>query len=207
MFTLFRPQTQTPAAACVRSTCEGCPLHGAVVCRATWKDLVDFYVLALPWFVPFFAGMIIGRFWLGLAVWLTLAILFFGYVEALVLCRHCPAYAEPGFFLRCHANWGLPKIPKFDPRPLTRIEKTVFVLYGAVLFLYNVPFFFVSHQWLLLAWSTLALLTAAWTVSRTQCTRCYHVSCPFNRLPPEARRVLHENYPAFAPVEREGGKG
>ena len=79
------------AAACVRPTCEGCAIQARMLCLPTLTDVLDFYVLALPWFVAFFAGMILGRFWVGLAVWLGLAVLFFGYVEALVLCRHCPA--------------------------------------------------------------------------------------------------------------------
>jgi hypothetical protein len=89
-------------------------------------------------FIPFFAGMIIGQFWVGLAVWIGLAVLFFGYVEALVLCRHCPHYAEEGFLLKCHANSGLPKIPRFDPRPLSRWEQAIWIGYVAVLFLYSV---------------------------------------------------------------------
>ena len=63
-------------------------------------------VLAIGWFIPFLAGMVIGRFWVGLAVWLGLAVLFFGYVEVLILCSHCPHY-EGGSTLRCHANWAL----------------------------------------------------------------------------------------------------
>jgi len=53
----------------------------------------------MGWLVPFLAGMIIGGFWLGFAAWIGLAALVFGYVEALVLCRHCPHYAEKGFLL------------------------------------------------------------------------------------------------------------
>jgi hypothetical protein len=112
------PGKKTTAAACVRQTCDGCEIQGKLLCVHTPADLIDFVVLAVAWGIPFFAGMIAGRFWVELAVWIGLAVLFFGYVEALVLCRHCPHYAEEGFLLRCHANSGLPKIPGFDPRPL-----------------------------------------------------------------------------------------
>jgi hypothetical protein len=142
--------------------------------------------------------MVIGRFWIGLAVWGGLALLYFGYVEQLVLCRHCPHYAERGFFLRCHANWGLPKIPRFNPRPMTRLEGTIWLVYGAVLFLYYVPFFVISQQWLLLGITTCALIAAVWTVRRTQCNRCYHLSCPANRVPEDVRRVFFQNYPGFS---------
>jgi len=142
--------------------------------------------------------MVIGKFWIGLGVWIGLAVLFFGYVEALVLCRHCPHYAEEGFFLRCHANWGLPKIPKFNPGPVNKVESISWLLYGAVLFLYYVPFFVISQQWLLLGITTWALIAASWTVQRTQCTRCYHLSCPANRVPEEIREGFFKNYPQFS---------
>jgi hypothetical protein len=163
---------------------------------------MDFLVLAVGWGIPFFTGMVIGRFWVGLAIWGLLAVLFFGYVEALILCRHCPHYAETGSTLRCHANWGLPKIPGYDPRPLNRVESLVWLVYVAVLFLYNIPFFVISQQWLLLVITTWGAIVWAWTVQRTQCTRCYHLTCPVNRVPPDVRRVFYENYPDF--VARDG---
>jgi hypothetical protein len=190
------------AAACSRESCEGCPLEGRLLCLHTRRDLFDFGVLAVGFFIPFVAGMVIGGYWLALGVWLVLAGVFFGYVEALVLCRHCPHYAEEGFFLRCHANYGLPKIPGYSPRPLTRGEEIVFFVYVGVLGLYYVPFFVLSRQWLLLLIASWALVTWAWTLLRTQCTRCYHVFCPLNRVPEEVREEFFEHYPAFARARR-----
>lgn len=189
---------KTTAAACSRQTCEGCSIEGKLLCIHTPADLADFFFPAFGVFIPFFAGMIIGRFWVGLAVWIGLAVLFFAYVEAFVLCRHCPHYAEEGFLLKCHANSGLPKIPKFDPRPLSRWEQVIWIGYVAVLFLYYVPFFVIGEQWLLLVLTSWASLTAAWTVWRTQCNRCYNLSCPVNHVPEGVKRGFFENYPAFA---------
>lgn len=189
---------KTTAAACIRQTCKGCEIEGQLLCIHTGKDLVDFLVLFFSYAIPFFAGMIIGRHWVGLAIWFGLAIVFFGYVEALVLCRHCPHYAEEGFLLKCHANSGLPKIPKFDPHPLTRVEKIVWLVYVAIFVLWYIPFFVASQQWLLLGLTTWALFAAVWTVQRTQCTRCYHLSCPVNRVPEDVRQGFFENYPVFA---------
>ena len=195
-----------PAAACIRRSCDGCEIRDRLLCVHSRKDLADFAVIFISWAIPFLAGMIIGRFWIGLAAWGGLAILFFGYVEALLLCRHCPHYAEKGFLLRCHANWGLPKIPRFDPRPLNKVEGFMWLLYGAVLFVYYLPFFIVSQQWLLLGITTWALITALWTVRRTQCTRCYHLSCPANAVPEDVRRVFFENYPGFREAWEQSGR-
>ncbi len=188
---------KTTAAACCRQQCEGCDLEGKLLCLHTPWDLMDFGVLFVSWVIPFLAGMVLGKFWIGLAVWVGLAVVFFGYLEALVLCRHCPHYAESGFLLRCHANWGLPKIPRFAPRPLKTWEKGTWLLYVAVLFLYYVPFFVASRQWLLLVITTSNLIAAAWTVRRTQCNRCYNLSCPVNSVSEEVKKAFFTHYPEF----------
>jgi hypothetical protein len=188
---------KTTAAACCRQDCAGCEIQGKLLCIHTLKDLIDFYFLFLGWFVPFLSGMVIGKFWTGLAIWVGLALLFFGYVEAFILCRHCPHYAEKGFFLRCHANWGLPKIPKFNPRPLNVWEKTIWLFYAAVLFLYYIPFFILSRQWVLLLVTTTTTMVAAWTLQRTQCNRCYNLSCPVNRVPADVKSSFFKNYPVI----------
>lgn len=199
---MTEPTVKGTAAACVRTTCQGCDLQSRLLCIHTGKDLLDFILPVLVPFIPFMAGMIIGQFWIPILIWLALIALFFGYVEALILCRHCPHYAEDGFLLRCHANYGLPKIPRYDPRPLTRIEKNLWLLYAGVLAFYYLPFFILSGQWLLLSITTAGILSAAWTVQRTQCTRCYHLSCPANRVPDEVREAFYRCYPDFPPEKK-----
>jgi hypothetical protein len=188
---------QVPLRTCIRKSCEGCELRDRLLCVADYKDVMDFFVLWMVFFIPFMAGMVIGQFWLGIIAWLALAAIFFGYVEALILCRHCPHYGEKGFLLRCHANYGLPKIPKFSPKPMTKAEQAVWLLYVGVLLLWYVPFFVISGQWLLLLITSFALFAGVWTIMRTQCNRCYHLSCPVNQVPPEVRKKFYENFPAF----------
>jgi hypothetical protein len=196
------------AEACVRITCAGCEIEGKLLCVHTPMDLLDFAIPFMGWLIPFTAGMIIGRFWIGLGVWLGLAAVFFLYVEEVLLCRHCPHYAEDGFFLRCHANWGLPKIPGRSTRPMSSLEKTVWVAYVLILFLFYIPFFVISRQWLLLLITSWGALCWAWVVVRTQCNRCFNLSCPANRVPEDVRRVFFENYPEYKEEwNRRGKKG
>jgi hypothetical protein len=186
------------AAACCRQDCDGCDIQGKLLCVHSLNDLAAFYVLFMIWLIPFLVGMIMGKFWTGLAIWVGLAVLFFGYIEALVLCRHCPHYAEQGYFLRCHANWGLPKIPALNRRPMNTAEKGIWLLYLAVLLLYYIPFFIVSRQWLMLGLTTLGLIIAGLLLQRTKCNRCYNLSCPINRVPDEVKDIFFDNYPEFA---------
>jgi hypothetical protein len=62
-------QRKMTAAACVRQSCAGCEIEGKLLCVHRLADLVDFFALFVGWGIPFFAGMSIGRFWVGLAVW------------------------------------------------------------------------------------------------------------------------------------------
>ncbi len=188
------------AKACVRIECDGCEIEGKLLCVHTRLDLLDFAIPFMGWLIPFMAGMIIGRFWIGLGAWLMLAAVFFLYVEEVLLCRHCPHYAEDGPFLRCHANWGLPKIPKRSVEPMSHVERIIWVGCIIVLFLYYVPFFVIARQWLLLLITSWAAFSWGWVVLRTQCSRCFNLSCPANRVPEDVRRIFFKNYPAY----REG---
>ena len=186
------------AAACARKTCEVCEIEGKLLCIHDQQNLLNFWVFFMGFAIPFFAGMIIGKYWLRLSIWFGLAVLFFGYVEALILCQHCPHYAEDAFLLSCHANSGLPKFLKFNPKPLSKVERRTWLIYVAVLFLWYIPFFIADQQWLLLILTTWAVFSACWTLQRNQCTRCYNLSCPVNRVPDDVRQVFFLNYSDFS---------
>jgi hypothetical protein len=67
------------AAACSQSECEECEIQGKLLCVHKPKDLIDFYVLFMGWTIPFFSGMIIGKFWVGIMVWFVLVILLYSF--------------------------------------------------------------------------------------------------------------------------------
>ena len=167
------------------------------MCVYSKQDLVGFAVLFMNIFFPFTAGMIQGKHYLGLLVWIILSIIFFGYIEALVLCRHCPHYKEDGKTLRCHANWGLPKIPSYDPRPMNRVEQVVWLLYATILLFFWVPFFIAFKQWVYLAWASVSSFVSIYTVLLTRCNRCYMLSCPVNRVPEEVKQIFYKYYPEY----------
>lgn len=121
----MKKKETAPPITCKEKNCKDCEIEGKLLCIHTKEDYFNFAVMFLGYFIPFLTGMLLGKHWITLAIWFVLAIFFFGYLEALILCRHCPHYAEKGFTLKCHANWGLPKIPEFNPHPANIIEKTI----------------------------------------------------------------------------------
>jgi hypothetical protein len=67
-----------------------------------------------------------------------------------------------------------------------------------VLFMgWAIPFFVISEQWLLLTLTSSAMFVAGWTLQRTQCNRCYNLSCPINRVPDDVRDSFFRKYPEF----------
>lgn len=169
------------------------------MCIHTKQDLLDFFMIAGNIFVPFFAGMILGKHWYGLLSWFVLAVFFFGYFEALILCRHCPHYNEEGKTLRCHANWGCPKIPEYDPRPMNRTEQIVWLISAAVIMFYWAPFFIIAKQWIFLGWGITSSIVSVYLLLRTSCNKCYMLSCPLNNVPEETRQIFYKYYPLHSP--------
>ena len=100
---------KSTAAACSQFKCDDCEIQGKLLCIHKPADLIDFYVLFMGWAIPFFSGMIIGKFWAGIIV----------------------------------------------------------------------------------------LIVAGWTMQRTQCNRCYNLSCPINRVPDDVKDFFFKHYPEF----------
>ncbi len=188
------PAADGPAAPefCPRETCSDCSLDGRLNCHQGPGEIADFMIPAATFFIPFIGSMILMEQWLALAVWTGLAATFFSYFQQKLVCCRCPHYANPGFFLKCHAAFGLPKIPRYNPRPLGRAGWTFLMAWFAVLFLYPFPFLIIAGQWLLLAVTGWALFSWVWFVQRRLCIQCINTFCPFNRLPRSLSTSLKE---------------
>jgi hypothetical protein len=184
--------------------CDECTLDAALNCRFEKKRLIGFLAMVLP----FIAASVIGLYIVGtimgtqifLAAYAAFYLAFFVFIEPLILCRHCPHYAREGTIIRCHANYGLPKIWRYDPRPLNELEKTgiltgfaVFGLYPIAVEAYGLWTLFVVMGFvnppggLLLMgvtlFNTLSALALLLLLRRNYCTRCVNFGCPLNNTP------------------------
>jgi hypothetical protein len=165
--------------------CDACDLRDKLHCR--W----DAGVLSL-FLAPAFAFSVVAAFGVGLASYVTGAwgmlaaylaffILFFLFVEIRILCSHCPYYGRDGFFLRCPANQGAPKLWRYRPQAMTRTESVGLVAGVAA--------------------ATLVTLVAfAAVLTSYFCPHCVNFSCPLNRVPP----TLREEYRGRNLVLQEG---
>lgn len=179
--------------------CKDCAVQGQLMCHYEGHDTFHFFMLALPFFVTTIAGVIVagyGRFLLG---WLGFAIFFFFGWEASVLCSHCPYWAEPSRVLHCHANFGVIKLWKYHPEPMSRSEKIQFALGALALIIYPMVFLFLGRQFLLASIAIVSSVSWGYLLHRNVCTRCINFSCPMNAVP----KTLVDAYLLQFPVMRE----
>jgi hypothetical protein len=193
-----------PQPTCEGYGCEGCSLNGDLNCRFEKENLIRFLAMVLP----FIASGVLGLYIVGtitgtqtpLIAYAAYYVAFFLVIEPLILCRHCPHYAREGPIIRCHANYGLPRLWKYDPRPMNTLEKAgvlagfaIFGLYPVAVEAYGIWYLFIALGFvnppggLLLMGVTLFTIASAIALlvllRRHYCTRCINFGCPLNNTP------------------------
>jgi hypothetical protein len=186
-----------PISTCKSEKCDGCPAHEALHCHFSLRDLIHFYLIVSPSFLLGGAGIWhFGGWWL--IPWLIIILGFFGFVEILVLCSHCPHYAEEGSSLKCWANYGSPKIWKYRPGPMTFLEKVIFFSGFALVWGYPLIFLISDFQLFLLIVYLLAVAGFFMTLRTFLCSQCMNFACPLNTVNNEVRRGFFEHNPEVA---------
>lgn len=200
------------------SECSRCELQGKLRCKFNRKDTAKFATYVIPFFFSGFFGMcltgIVTGNWFFLIGYLSFLILFFTLIESRILCRHCPYYAKPGRSLKCYANEGFPKIWRYEPKPMNRIEKMSFIicifLFGSFpIFteLYGIWYLSINYaSYGLIAFLgflgiTIAtsLAVFAWIIglNLSFCSSCINFSCPFNKVPKKIVEPYLEKNPTL----------
>ncbi len=165
------------------SACQDCQTDGKLMCRLDGKDVLNFLMILLPYSVTVIAGNIRAGYGWYLLLWLAYSLSFFFIWEARILCRHCPYWAEKGSILRCHANYGVIKIWKYHPGPMSKLEKIQFAI-GALIWIgFPFPFLFLGQEYLLASIGICAAVSGTFILRKNVCTRCINFSCPMNNVP------------------------
>jgi hypothetical protein len=165
------------------STCQACQTNGRLMCRLDRKDMVNFFMIILPFGVTAIAGNIRAGYGWYLLLWLAYSLFFFFVWEARVLCRHCPYWSEVGTILRCHANYGVIKIWKYQPGPMSRLEKIQFGIGALIWIVFPLPFLLMGREYLLALIAVSAAISGMFILRRNVCSQCINFSCPMNIVP------------------------
>jgi hypothetical protein len=174
------------------SVCEGCTLGPRLMCRYEFRDTLHFFAIVLPFFVASIGGMIAAGFGWWLVGWLGYMLFFFFVWEARVLCSHCPYWAEEGRILHCHANYGVIKIWRYHPEPMSRAEQVQFIVGVLIFLLYPVVFTAVGGEYLPAGVALVGAGVFGYLLYREICSRCVNFSCPLNNVPEEVRKSYLE---------------
>ena len=177
------------------SECQGCSIEGRLMCRFDSKDLVSFLLNCLPSGIVMIAGTIQAGYGRYLWLWLAYMIFFFFVWEARILCSHCPMWAESGRVLHCHANYGVLKIWKYRPGPMSKSEQIQFAV-GALIG-GSPPFVFLllGKEYLLALIGLATIISAAFNLRKHTCSRCINFSCPANAVPKQIMDAYLERNP------------
>jgi hypothetical protein len=203
-----------------QSDCSECGNHGRLHCKWERKVLMGFLLLALPYMIIAFFGMVVtgiltGVWWMLIA-YVVFFFVFFGILEIRILCSHCPYYAENSKILHCFANHGTPKLWHYHPEPLNRFEKISsiagFFIFGGFPLLsqgHGILFLAVHYKEYalvallgLIGIAVATLLTAISffsVLSIYYCPNCVNFSCPLNRVP----QSMVDEYLERNPVMKE----
>jgi hypothetical protein len=186
-----------PLTTCAATSCDQCPVQPEIHCHFRGQDLAHFFSVAIPVFLIGGAGIYQVNGWL-LLPWLVIVLGYFGLVEIRVMCAHCPHYAEVGGMLKCWANYGSPRLWKYRPGPMTRVENIVFFAGLSAVFGYPLIWLVAGQSWFLLLLFFLTTIGGFLTMQRCMCSQCMNFACPLNRVGPAPRDKFFARNPRVA---------
>ncbi|MBU7021970.1 MAG: hypothetical protein HXS41_13000 [Theionarchaea archaeon] len=164
------------------SSCRKCLLAPYLKCRFNPGDLFHFAGLFLTFAFPALIGMIQSGYVMYILIWIAFMLFFFNVWESRILCRHCPFYAEEGRILHCIANYGVIKLWKYTPAPISWREKVQLVAGFILIGGYPFPFLILGNQMTLAFLALWGLIIFFWTLQKYVCSSCVNFSCLFNRV-------------------------
>ena len=175
-----------------RKNCINYPQNTQLMCRYERLDTLHFFMIILPFFVSSVGGMITAGYGWWLFGWLAYMLFFFFVWEARVLCSHCPYWAEEGRILHCHANYGVIKLWRYRPEPMSRSEQVQFIVGVLIFLLYPLVFTLMGGQYLLAGIELVCAASFGYLLYRNICNRCVNFSCPLNNVPEEVVKAYRE---------------
>ena len=169
------------------------------------KPLLMFAFGFLVVLIPVVVGLLRVGLWIVLVIWIGFLIFFLQVWENRILCSHCPYYSLEGRTLRCHANYGLFKLWKYNPSPMSRSEQVQMVIGVALVIGIPFPFLFLSQQWFFLIFASFGAIVLGVILFGWLCLRCVNFSCPFNRVPKKVVDAFLREQPEMRKAWEEEG--
>jgi len=178
-------------------TCRKCDISPETNCDFSIDQLLQFYLISLPSFV--IGGIGIYNYNINtLYIWLLIIGTFFLLIEIRVLCSHCPHYERSSTFLSCWANYGAPKLWKYRPGPMNKVEKLILIAGFIIVWGYPLIFLLLSKSWMLFAIYSFSVAFFFIALRLKNCKKCINLSCPLNNVDINTKKKFLMNNPMIA---------
>ena len=118
------------------------------------------------------------------------------------MCSHFPHYAEPDKLLKCWANYESPKLWRYWPGPINRMEKHLFFAGFVILFSAQLIFLVMGSDRQLLV---VYLVSLVWFWSKLITflySQSMNIACPLNRVSENDRQDFFQRNPSVAQAWR-----
>ena len=208
--------------------CRNCYVEGELHCKWDGQILGAFIALSVPptllTVLMLVLVLLMTGAWWPIAAYAVYVVVVFVIVENKALCSHCPYYSQETAFLRCLANNGLPRIWKYDPKPIKAWERfwfwgpTVigtFVVWPVAAMAYGIWYLaanpaqydgFALTAYVFLGVGTLLGSLAFYVGLRVFfCSKCVNFSCQFNTVPKELVDAYLEKNPVMRDAWEQTG--
>lgn len=193
--------------------CSSCENNGKIFCKPDNSKVIVSHLLEGSFILmallgTFLTSLILETF-LPIIIFSVFSALFFLVIQPRITCSHCPYYAEDRKILHCTENHFSPKIWRFHPEPISKLEKIgtvigfaflggfpVFVeLFGVYVFWTTKPNFVALLSVISIFVGTILTLALFYVVFLLlYCPHCINFSCVFNKVPKEyVQRYLDRN--------------
>lgn len=149
----------------------------------SFSDFLYFKLLTAVPLVTVLAGFWRTQPWMIIAyvVWIAIHMT----VVYRILCSHCPHYGNYQGKTQCLYLWGVPAVFKANPAAQNILEKLGVKLLLMLSILFPIYWLLQSLDLLLIYLLSIAVLLI--TMMRYECTRCVHLDCSHNKVPPDLR--------------------
>lgn len=218
-------KTNNPFNICTldkNSNCANCIAKGEIACKFDDKVKNNFKTIGIPPVIIPLAGMafmgVALSIWWPLIVYTTYVVLMFSVFEIRFLCSHCPYYPDNNKTLVCLGNHGTPKLWKYHPEPMNKIERFLMTygIIGMIFFIlpllsmgFGIISMVIQYSEMgifpiltlggIIIFSLLNSLSFVSTLKTFYCNKCVNFSCPLNTVP----KATVDEYLRKNPVMKE----
>ncbi|MEJ2294120.1 MAG: hypothetical protein P8Y23_05070 [Candidatus Lokiarchaeota archaeon] len=187
-----------------KSNCDDCELKGFLHLHPYFKHSLYFAISFSLILIPAILRLVFGFGGISIlifSIWFGFEVFFFYVWESKVMCSHCPHYSNTSQkMLHCRINSGMYTITKYNPSPMSELEKAQFIMGAIILVAYPLPFLTISNQIAFFILTCCGIAIWITTIQLKHFRECIYFLCPLNRVSEDLKGQFFEKNPQLKEV-------